>query len=112
MLDSLRCLPGSDNDGFGGQSVPNCISPRSPFASFGFSDRCSRLGSTETRSSARKWVGVLGNDALHIGACDGVLPPLGASSSPLSRVCCQSLSATGRGSMWTLSHHAASSPWR
>ena len=24
------------NDGFGGQSVPNCISPRPPFAIFGF----------------------------------------------------------------------------
>src|SRR6516164_2052069 len=45
-----------------------------------------------------------------VAACDGVMPSLGASSPQLSRVCCQSLSAIGRGSIWTLPHHAASSP--
>jgi hypothetical protein len=38
----------SDHDGFGSQSVPNCISPRPPFASFGFRtgapDRIASIG--------------------------------------------------------------------
>ena len=45
-------------------------------------------------------------------AWDGVMASLGASSSLSSRVCCQSLSATGSGSMLRFCHQAASPPDR
>ena len=48
-LDSLDVFQ-SDNDRFGRQSVPNCISPRPPFASFSF------------RTSAPERIGAIGFD--------------------------------------------------
>ncbi len=44
--------------------------------------------------------------------CTWVTPSLVGVRSPLSRVCCHSLSANGSGSMFGFCHHTISSPER
>jgi hypothetical protein len=45
-----------------------------------------------------------------VAACGCVMPSLARAGSPSARVCFQSLSATGSGSMLSCRHHAVSSP--
>src|SRR6516165_9465555 len=114
-----------DNDGFRRQSMSDCVLPRPPFAIFGFrpgaaqriapigldlSKRshprasvsgCSKTGppaSAPASSPAPTRSGVTAMSAV-CAACACMMPCAIGASSPSPRVCCQSLSATGSGSM-------------
>src|SRR5262245_2428358 len=124
------------NDGLRRQSMSDCVLPRPPFAVFGFRTgaaqriasigldlskrshpRVSLSGFSETEppasapasrpAPARSGAGM---SAVCAAAC--VMRCAIEVSSSSDRVCCQSLSAIGSGSMLSLRHHAASSPER
>jgi hypothetical protein len=81
------------------QSSPG---PRSPPQTISRSARASRLVPSQCSPDT--------SGIFTASAC--VRRSLGGTISPSARVCCQSLSATGSGSMLSFRHHAASSPER
>src|SRR5262245_41873929 len=126
------------NDGLRRQSMSDCVLPRPPFAIFGFRPgapqriasigldlskrshpRVSLWGFSETEPPASAPASRPAPARFRVtamsavcAACACMMPCAIGASSPSPRVCCQSLSATGSGSMLSFRHHAASSAER